>query len=62
MLDGNNPFVRFRTGEKIQDGDAGVVATLNPGIECRALVIMPGPPATGRTTCRSERPRGVTPS
>lgn len=51
MLDGNNPFVRFRNVQKSYDGETLVVKNLNLDIEVGEFVTMLGPSGSGKTTC-----------
>ncbi len=51
MLDGNNPFVRFRNVQKSYDGETLVVKNLNLDIEAGEFVTMLGPSGSGKTTC-----------
>ena len=52
MLDGTNPFVRFRNVQKSYDGETLVVKNLNLDIEAGEFVTMLGPSGSGKTTCR----------
>ncbi|MEC7439046.1 MAG: ATP-binding cassette domain-containing protein, partial [Pseudomonadota bacterium] len=51
MLDGTNPFVRFRNVQKSYDGETLVVKNLNLDIEAGEFVTMLGPSGSGKTTC-----------
>ena len=51
MLDGSNPFVRFRNVQKSYDGETLVVKNLNLEIEAGEFVTMLGPSGSGKTTC-----------
>ena len=51
MLDGSNPFVRFRNVQKSYDGETLVVKNLNLDIEAGEFVTMLGPSGSGKTTC-----------
>ena len=51
MLDGANPFVRFRNVQKSYDGETLVVKNLNLDIEAGEFVTMLGPSGSGKTTC-----------
>ena len=51
MLDGSNPFVRFRNVRKSYDGETLVVKNLNLDIEAGEFVTMLGPSGSGKTTC-----------
>ena len=51
MLDGSDPFVRFRNVQKSYDGETLVVKNLNLDIEAGEFVTMLGPSGSGKTTC-----------
>ena len=51
MLDGSDPFVRFRNVQKSYDGETLVVKDLNLEIESGEFVTMLGPSGSGKTTC-----------
>ena len=51
MLDGSDPFVRFRNVQKSYDGETLVVKNLNLEIEAGEFVTMLGPSGSGKTTC-----------
>ena len=51
MLDGADPFVRFRNVQKSYDGETLVVKNLNLEIEAGEFVTMLGPSGSGKTTC-----------
>ena len=51
MLDGSDPFVRFRNVQKSYDGETLVVKDLNLEIEAGEFVTMLGPSGSGKTTC-----------
>ena len=51
MLDGSDPFVRFRNVQKSYDGETLVVKNLNLEIESGEFVTMLGPSGSGKTTC-----------
>ena len=51
MLDGLDPFVRFRNVQKSYDGETLVVKNLNLKIESGEFVTMLGPSGSGKTTC-----------
>ena len=51
MLDGSDPFVRFRNVQKSYDGETLVVKNLNIDIEAGEFVTMLGPSGSGKTTC-----------
>ena len=50
MLDGADPFVRFRNVQKSYDGETLVVKNLNLEIEAGEFVTMLGPSGSGKTT------------
>ena len=51
MLDGSDPFVRFRNVQKSYDGETLVVKDLNLEIDAGEFVTMLGPSGSGKTTC-----------
>ena len=51
MLDGSDPFVRFKNVQKSYDGETLVVKNLNLEIEAGEFVTMLGPSGSGKTTC-----------
>ena len=48
MLDGSDPFVRFRNVQKSYDGETLVVKNLNLDIEAGEFVTMLGPSGSGK--------------
>ena len=54
MLDGSDPFVRFKNVQKSYDGETLVVKNLNLEIEAGEFVTMLGPSGSGKTTFLSQ--------